>query len=75
MILENVVIFPKNSEAQEEPDFTFAGRVKAGPLRFFRAVFVPITTISKSISTTLIRFKLRVESDDPSEVDEFGNVW
>ena len=72
---QNVVIFPKEQEVKlkKNRDFTFAGRVKAGRFDFFGKQFSFDYHNFKINLDNVDSLRLRVESDDPSEVDEFGN--
>lgn len=72
---QNVVIFPANQEIhlQKNRDFTFAGRVKAGRFDFFGKQFSFDYQNFKINLDNVDSLRLKVESDEPSDVDQYGN--
>lgn len=71
---QNVVIYPKDQEIKLNKDraFTFAGRLHAGRFDFYGKQFAFDYQNFKVNLENVDSLTLKVESDDPSEVDEFG---
>lgn len=72
---QNVVIFPKEQEIKlrKNRDFLFAGRVKAGRFEFYGKEFSFEYQKFKIVLDNVDSLRLKVESDDPGEVDMYGN--
>lgn len=72
---QNVVIFPKDQEIKlrKNRDFDFAGRLKAGRFDFYGKQFNFDYQNFKINMDNVDSLRLKVESDDPSDVDNFGN--
>jgi hypothetical protein len=72
---QNVVIYPKDQEVKllKNRDFTFSGRVHAGRFDFFGKVFTFDYQNFKINLENVDSLRLKVESEDPGEVDEYGN--
>lgn len=72
---QNVVIFPKDQEVKlkKNRDFTFSGRLKAGRFDFFGKLFAFDYHNFKINLENVDSLRLRVESNDPAELDEYGN--
>ena len=71
---QNVVIYPKDQEIKihKNRDFTFAGHVKAGRFDFYGKIFSFDYQNFKINLENIDSLRLKVESDNPSEVDEYG---
>jgi hypothetical protein len=72
---QNVVIFPKEQEIKlrKNRDFLFAGRIKAGRFEFYGKEFGFEYQKFKLILDNVDSLRLKVESDDPAEIDMNGN--
>jgi hypothetical protein len=72
---QNVVIYPKEQEIKlkKNRDFSFAGRVKAGRFEFHGKDFGFEYQTFKINLNNVDSLRLKVESDDPKEVDFYGN--
>ena len=72
---QNVVIFPKEQEIKlgKNRDFTFAGRLKAGRFEFYGKQFSFDYQNFKVNLDNVDSLRLKVESDNPSEMDNYGN--
>lgn len=71
---QNVVIYPKDQEVKlkKNRDFTFAGRVHAGRFDFYGKVFSFDYQNFKINLDNVDSLRLKVESENPSEVDQYG---
>ncbi|MBP6427301.1 MAG: hypothetical protein KA430_06930 [Bacteroidia bacterium] len=71
---QNVVIYPNDQEVkiQKNRNFTFGGRVKAGRFDFFGKQFSFDYQNFKINLDNVDSLRLKVESSDPSEVDDYG---
>lgn len=71
---QNVVIYPTEQEVkiQKNRNFTFAGRVHAGRFDFFGKSFSFDYQNFKINLDNVDSLRLKVESNDPSEVDDYG---
>ncbi len=72
---QNVVVFPKDQEIhlKKNREFTFAGHVKAGRFDFYGKEFLFDYQNFKIKLNNVDSLRLKVESDDPLEVDQNGN--
>ncbi len=72
---QNVVIYPSDQEIKlkKNRDFYFAGRVKAGRFDFFGKQFSFDYQNFKINLDNVDSLRLRVESPDPLDVDNYGN--
>jgi len=72
---QNVVIYPANQEikVQKNREFFFAGRVKAGRFDFFGKEFSFDYQNFKINLDNVDSLRLKVESPDPNDVDNYGN--
>ncbi|MCX6292316.1 MAG: hypothetical protein NT126_11210 [Bacteroidetes bacterium] len=72
---QNVVIYPKGLEVhlKKNRDFTFAGRVHAGRFDFYGKEFSFDYQNFKINLNNVDSLRLKVESLDPAEVDQYGN--
>ncbi len=72
---QNVVIFPKNEEIhlKKNRDFTFAGHVRAGRFDFYGKEFSFDYQNFKINLNNVDSLRLKVETDNPLEVDQYGN--
>lgn len=71
---QNVVIYPKDREIhiKKNRDLTFAGRVHAGRFDFYGKEFAFDYQNFKINLNNVDSLRLKVESDDPLNVDEYG---
>ena len=71
---QNVVIFPKGEEIhmKKNRDFTFAGHVRAGRFDFYGKEFHFDYQNFKVDLNNVDSLRLKVESDNPADVDEYG---
>lgn len=71
---QNVVIYPKDQEIKlkKNRDFTFAGRVKAGRFDFFGKQFSFDYQNFKINLDNVDSLRLKVESPNEQEVDDYG---
>jgi hypothetical protein len=71
---QNVVIYPTDQEIKihKNRDFTFSGRVHAGRFDFYGKVFSFDYHNFKVNLDNVDSLRLKVESDNPAEVDEYG---
>lgn len=71
---QNVVIFPQNQEIKlhKDRDFSFAGRVHAGRFDFYGKLFSFDYQNFKVNLENVDSLLLKVESENPSEQDDFG---
>ena len=71
---QNVVIYPTDQEVKlkENRNFTFAGRVHAGRFDFYGKLFSFDYQNFKINLENVDSLRLKVESDDPNEVDDLG---
>ncbi len=71
---QNVVIYPNDMEVkiQKNRNFTFGGRVKAGRFDFFGKQFSFDYQNFKINLDNVDSLRLKVESNDPTEVDDYG---
>jgi hypothetical protein len=71
---QNVVLYPKDQEIKlhKDRDFDFAGRVHAGRFDFYGKSFSFDYHNFKINLDNVDSLRLKVESEDPSEVDEYG---
>ncbi len=71
---QNVVIYPKEQEIKmhKNRDFDFAGHVRAGRFDFFGKSFSFDYENFKINLDNVDSLRLKVESEDPSEIDEYG---
>jgi hypothetical protein len=72
---QNVVIYPKEEEihVKKNRDFTFAGRVHAGRFDFYGKEFSFDYQNFKVNLNNVDSLRLKVESDNELDVDEYGN--
>jgi hypothetical protein len=72
---QNVVIFPAEQEikVQKNREFNFAGRVKAGRFDFYGKQFSFDYHNFKINLDNVDSLRLKVESPDPNDVDNYGN--
>jgi hypothetical protein len=72
---QNVVIYPKEQEIKlkKNRDFAFAGKVRAGRFEFHGKEFGFEYQTFKINLNNVDSLRLKVESDDPKEVDYYGN--
>ena len=72
---QNVVIYPANQEikVQKNREFFFAGRVKAGRFDFFGKQFSFDYHNFKINLDNVDSLRLKVESPDPNDIDNYGN--
>lgn len=72
---QNVVIYPAEQEikVQQNRNFTFAGRVKAGRFDFYGKQFSFDYHNFKINLENVDSLRLKVESDNPQDVDQYGN--
>ena len=72
---QNVVIYPKNQEIKlkKNRDLTFAGRVQAGRFDFYGKEFSFDYQNFKIILNNVDSLRLKVESENPADVDVYGN--
>ena len=71
---QNVVIYPQNEEIKlhKDRDFSFAGRVHAGRFDFYGKLFSFDYLNFKVNLDNVDSLLLKVESNNPSEVDNYG---
>ena len=71
---QNVVIYPNEQEVklQKNRNFSFAGRVKAGRFDFYGKQFSFDYQNFKINLDNVDSLRLKVESNDPSEVNDYG---
>jgi len=71
---QNVVIYPTEQEikVQQNRDFTFAGRVHAGRFDFYGKLFSFDYQNFKINLENVDSLRLRVETDNPNDLDEYG---
>lgn len=71
---QNVVIYPTEQEVkiQKNRNFSFAGRVHAGRFDFYGKSFSFDYQNFKINLDNVDSLRLKVESDDPAEVDDYG---
>ncbi|REJ83529.1 MAG: hypothetical protein DWQ44_03470 [Bacteroidetes bacterium] len=72
---QNVVIYPGDQEIKmkKNRDFAFTGRVKAGRFDFYGKQFTFDYHNFKINLDNVDSLRLKVESDNPQDVDEYGN--